>query len=96
VNLHGVVGKVAHDARLVAAMVSHCVTRLLTFNDQGFARFDEIAVIAPVDAAAFSSSGVKRRSRGKIALWIAVLESPQANAFRPLAVLVRESARGLP
>lgn len=53
VNLHGVIGKLAHDARLVAAMVRHGTTHLLTFNDQDFSRFNEISVIAPVDAAAF-------------------------------------------
>lgn len=50
---YGILGKQAHDARLVAAMVRHGITHLLTFNDQDFARFSEIAVIAPVDAAAF-------------------------------------------
>lgn len=33
-----VLGKLAHDARLVAAMLRHGVTHLLTFNDQDFAR----------------------------------------------------------
>jgi predicted nucleic acid-binding protein len=50
---YGVVGKRAHDARLVAAMVRHGLTHLLTFNDQDFSRFNEIAVIAPSNAPTF-------------------------------------------
>lgn len=53
---YGIQGKQAHDARLVAAMVRHGVTHLLTFNGQDFARFSEIAVIAPADAAAFPAA----------------------------------------
>lgn len=56
VNLHRVIGKLAHDARLVAAMVRHGATHLLTFNEQDFARFSEIAVIAPSAAGAFPSA----------------------------------------
>jgi predicted nucleic acid-binding protein len=56
---HGVVtkyqvfGKKAHDARLVAAMLRHHVTHLLTFNGQDFARYGEITVLAPAAAANF-------------------------------------------
>ena len=50
---YGVVGKRAHDARLVAAMVRHGITHLLTFNGQDFSRFNEIAVIAPSNAPTF-------------------------------------------
>ncbi len=57
VNLHGVIGKQAHDARLVAAMVRHGITHLLTFNEQDFARFSEIAVIAASAAGAFPPAG---------------------------------------
>jgi hypothetical protein len=39
--------KVAHDAKLVAAMVRHQVTHLLTFNVDDFARFAEITAITP-------------------------------------------------
>ncbi|WP_428307861.1 type II toxin-antitoxin system VapC family toxin [Lacipirellula sp.] len=53
VNHHEVVGKQAHDARLVAAMVRHGVTHLLTFNAQDFARFSEIVVLTPTDPQAF-------------------------------------------
>lgn len=57
VNLYGVIGKQAHDARLVAAMVRHGITHLLTFNEQDFARFSEIAVIAASAAGAFPPAG---------------------------------------
>lgn len=57
VNHHEVIGKQAHDARLVAGMIRHGVTHLLTFNGQDFARFREIAVLAPADAQAFPAAG---------------------------------------
>jgi predicted nucleic acid-binding protein len=47
VEVHGVIGKQAHDARLVAAMLVHEVTHLLTFNDRDFKRFSEITVVNP-------------------------------------------------
>ena len=52
-----IVGKRAHDARLVAAMVRHGITHLLTFREQDFARFSEIAVIALSAAGAFPTAG---------------------------------------
>ena len=57
VTAYEVVGKRAHDARLVAAMVRHGITHLLTFNEQDFARFGEVAVIAPSAAGAFPPAG---------------------------------------
>lgn len=42
-----VTGKQAHDARLVAAMLVHRVTHLLTFNIADFKRYSEITVISP-------------------------------------------------
>lgn len=42
-------GKIAHDARLVAAMNTHGITNLLTFNGADFRRFTHITVIDPVD-----------------------------------------------
>ena len=42
---YGVQGKVAHDARIVAAMIRHGLTHLLTFNVANFARFTEIVAI---------------------------------------------------
>jgi predicted nucleic acid-binding protein len=53
VTAHQIVGKNAHDARLVAAMTVHGVSHLLTFNTQDFARYpgvtalDPFAIIAP-------------------------------------------------
>ncbi len=44
---HSVLGKNAHDARLVAAMIVHGVTHLLTFNEQDFRRFTNITVLTP-------------------------------------------------
>lgn len=48
-------GKASHDARLVAAMLGHGLTHLLTFNVSDFVRYDEITVLSP-DAAHPSSS----------------------------------------
>jgi predicted nucleic acid-binding protein len=44
---HQVLGKNAHDARLVAAMLVHGVPRLLTFNAADFQRFSGITVMTP-------------------------------------------------
>jgi predicted nucleic acid-binding protein len=40
-------GKVAHDARLVAAMQTHGLTEILTFNTTDFARFPGVVAIDP-------------------------------------------------
>jgi len=40
-------GAKVHDARLVAAMTLHHVSRILTFNAQDFARFRNIEAINP-------------------------------------------------
>lgn len=44
-----VIGKNAHDARLVAAMIVHGITRILTFNTTDFQRYQEITAISPAD-----------------------------------------------
>jgi predicted nucleic acid-binding protein len=44
-----VVGKNAHDARLVAAMMVHGLTHLLTFNAQDFRQYTGITVVTPAD-----------------------------------------------
>lgn len=49
---YSVVGKNVHDAHLVAAMMVHGITRLLTFNKQDFTRYSQIAVMTPVDVMA--------------------------------------------
>jgi predicted nucleic acid-binding protein len=51
VSQHKVIGKQAHDARLVAAMKVHNLTHLLTFNDSDFKRFTEITVVNPQNIA---------------------------------------------
>lgn len=44
---HSVRGKRAHDARLVAWMLSHQIAELLTFNVEDFNQFTDIAVRTP-------------------------------------------------
>jgi len=44
---HDCKGKVAHDARLVAAMQTHRLAEILTFNTADFARFPVITAIDP-------------------------------------------------
>jgi predicted nucleic acid-binding protein len=48
---HNCHGKVAHDARYVAALRALGLTHLLTFNGADFARFTGITVLDPVAAA---------------------------------------------
>lgn len=52
VTSHRVQGKTTHDARLVAAMVRHGVSHLLTFNTADFARYDEIRAVHPDEVIA--------------------------------------------
>ncbi len=49
---HQVMGKPAHDARLVAAMEVHGITAILTFDKAGFSRYSGIEVIHPDDVRA--------------------------------------------
>jgi predicted nucleic acid-binding protein len=49
VATNGVKGKTAHDARLVAAMLRHGLTDLLSFNKPDFARFTAIATYTPAE-----------------------------------------------
>lgn len=49
VNRHAVKGKQVHDARVVAAMMAHRVTHLLTFNTDDFKRYVEITSVNPQD-----------------------------------------------
>jgi predicted nucleic acid-binding protein len=44
VSVHAVLGKQAHDARLVALMNVHGVPNLLTFNAGDFKRYGIVAV----------------------------------------------------
>src|SRR5205814_3522987 len=45
VTQHAVMGKKAHDARIVAAMRVHNVSHLLTFNGNDFKRFQGIITV---------------------------------------------------
>jgi predicted nucleic acid-binding protein len=47
VTQYQVVGKSAHDARLVAALLVHGVPRILTFNEQNFRRYAAITAVSP-------------------------------------------------
>lgn len=49
---HAVIGKNVHDAHLVATMVVHGITHLLTFNKRDFQRFTNITVLTPADVLA--------------------------------------------
>ncbi len=42
----GVSGKQVHDARIVAAMLVHQVTHILTFNTSDFARYSSVGIVA--------------------------------------------------
>lgn len=49
VTVHSVSGVRVHDARLVAAMRVHGVSRLVTFNRADFLRYREITIVNPAD-----------------------------------------------
>lgn len=50
VNQRAVMGKNAHDARIIAAMDVHGISHLLTFNGSDFKRFDDlITVVEPAE-----------------------------------------------
>ena len=51
---HSIRGKQAHDARLVAIMLAHNVTHILTLNPVDFARYPEITTVTPQDVASQS------------------------------------------
>lgn len=47
VVVYGVRGVNVHDARLVAAMLVHGLTHILTFNISDFARYSELTAVHP-------------------------------------------------
>ena len=47
-----VIGKNAHDARLVAAMTVHGLSHLLTFNAKDFRSYSGITTVTPADVLA--------------------------------------------
>ncbi|MGH7597240.1 MAG: type II toxin-antitoxin system VapC family toxin [bacterium] len=44
---HRVIGKQIHDTNIAATMLTHGITRLITFNSDDFKRFTEIEVVVP-------------------------------------------------
>ena len=52
VQTYGVLGKNAHDARLVAAMKRHDLTHILTFNAADFRRYPGVELLDPQIIAA--------------------------------------------
>lgn len=44
---YGVSGKQVHDARLVASMLAHGISQLVTFNTSDFVRYSSITLIEP-------------------------------------------------
>ena len=44
---YAVSGKQVHDARLVAVMMAHGISHLITFNTSDFARYSSITVVHP-------------------------------------------------
>lgn len=50
VNRFGVSGKPTHDARIVAAMLAHGLTHILTFNVRDFQRYAPIGIVAVAPA----------------------------------------------
>jgi predicted nucleic acid-binding protein len=52
VSTFSVIGKTGHDARLVAAMIRHGVSHLITFNTTDFSRFTMIKASTPRDVIA--------------------------------------------
>jgi predicted nucleic acid-binding protein len=51
VSRYRITGTSVHDARLVAMMNVHGVREILTFDRGDFARYDEIAVVDPIEVA---------------------------------------------
>jgi predicted nucleic acid-binding protein len=50
-TVYDVSGVEAHDARLVAAMKAHGITRILTFDVEDFTHYKEIEVVHPQTVA---------------------------------------------
>ena len=46
---HACYGRVSFDARLVAAMRTHGIARILTFNGSDFVRFPDLVVLDPAN-----------------------------------------------
>jgi predicted nucleic acid-binding protein len=53
---HQVVGRAVHDAQLVASMVVHGITHILTLNVPDFARYAEVTPVHPQQVVAPAAS----------------------------------------
>jgi predicted nucleic acid-binding protein len=53
---HRITGKQAHDARLVAAMIRHDISHVLTFNVSDFSRFGSIKIVDPLNSQSFPTA----------------------------------------
>lgn len=58
----GVSGRQVHDARLVAVMLAHHISHLLTFNTGDFTRYASIAVVHPQDVVSSTSTDKSQTS----------------------------------
>jgi len=59
-NQHQVMGKHAHDTRLVAAMYVHSLPAIATFNARDFSRYSDIQILSPEGLAeAWTARSVK-------------------------------------
>ena len=52
IERHGVMGKRAYDARIVAALTAGQISAILTFNAHDFRRYPTVAVLDPAQVAA--------------------------------------------
>lgn len=51
VEAHAIIGKQAHDARVVAAMNVHGIHSIVTFNTEHFRRYTHVEAVNPGDVA---------------------------------------------
>jgi predicted nucleic acid-binding protein len=56
---HEVVGKSAHDVRIVAAMQVHGIRKILAFDRTGFSRYRGISVLSPSEVVAMRRNPIK-------------------------------------
>lgn len=59
IRTYDVLGKNAHDARLVAAMLRHGLTHLITFNTADFVRYSGVVAHAPAAILAGQLAAVR-------------------------------------
>ena len=54
---YAVSGLKTHDARIVAAMKTHGITQILTFNAEDFQRYKEVTVLTPQSVSSRTVGG---------------------------------------